>query len=100
MRRNKIYQLIFVIIFILNMMMPSFASSPDADEDLSIDRIELVQQQITLLTSRSQQTKQQLTDLQKQHDEQISQIVIEKASKNLLDKATLEISVAKSNLES
>lgn len=66
----------------------------------NIDRIELVREQINLLKNRLQQTQQELNGLQQQHDEEISQLTLEKASKNLLDKAALDISVAQSNVDS
>lgn len=64
----------------------------------SLDRVEVVQQQIILLKNRADQAKNILIDLQKE-DLQVSSVAIEKASKNLLDKATLDITVSKSDLE-
>lgn len=72
----------------------------NADGEVSIDRIQLVTQQINLLKSRYKQAGHELTHLQQDHDKQISELALEKASKNLLDKASLDISVAKSNLDS
>lgn len=66
----------------------------------AIDRVQLVTQQISLLKNRLTQSEHEFTELQQEHDNQISQLTIEKASKNLLDKAALDISVAKTNLES
>lgn len=65
-----------------------------------IDRTQIVSQQTTLLKNRLQQAEDELNTLLKQQDEQISQLAIEKASKNLLDKASLDVAVAKSNYES
>ena len=76
------------------------AESIESDESLTIDRIQLVTQQITLLKNRLTQGQHELASLQSQHDKQVSQLAIEKASKNLLDKAGLDISVARSNLDS
>lgn len=70
------------------------------DEDLSIDRLSVVSQQINLLKSRYEQAERELTSLQTKHDWQISQQAMEKASKRLLDKASLDISVSQSNLDS
>jgi potassium efflux system protein len=69
-------------------------------EDSSIDRILLVTQQINLLKNREQQWQKALSELELQHDKEIAKLTIEKASKNLLDKASLDILVAKSNVES
>lgn len=67
-------------------------------ENTSIDRIELVNEQVQLLKNRLNQAENELSILQQ--DENISQVALEKASKSLLDKSALDISVAKSNLES
>ena len=75
-------------------------AADEASDESSIDRVELVTQQINLLKSRYQQSENELASLQKQHDDQISRIALEKASKSLLDKAALDISVAKSNADS
>lgn len=77
----------------------SFASSVELD-DASIDRVQVVMQQINLLKSRLHQVSSELTSLQHEHDENISQLTIEKVGKNLLDKATLDVAVSKSNLDS
>lgn len=71
-----------------------------AESSGSIDRIELVNKQIAILKERYTQASGELTELQKQHDIQISHIVLENASKKLLDKASLDILVSKSNLDS
>jgi len=71
-----------------------------AGESSLVDRLQLVTKQIDLLKSRYGQAQQELLDLQKQHDIQISQLVLEKASKKVVDKAALDILVAQSNLDS
>lgn len=68
--------------------------------DATIDRAQLVTQQNTLLQNRLMQSKAELTQLQAENDREISQLAVEKASKNILDKTSLEISVAQSNLDS
>lgn len=64
-----------------------------------IDRTQLVTQQIELLKTRLLQAQNELQTLQQQHD-QFSQLALEKASKTLLDKSNLDISIAQSNLDS
>ncbi len=72
-----------------------------ADEiDASNDRVNIVLQQIGLLQNRLQQSQQELTELQKTHDSDVANLTLQKASKNLLDKSSLDISVSKSNLDS
>src|SRR3990167_5591269 len=78
----------------------AWASVQSSDSSITIDRIQVVNQQIKLLKNRLVQAEQEFQELQKEHDKQISQITIEKVSKNLLDKANLDISVSKSNLDS
>lgn len=63
------------------------------------DRIEIVSQQIKLLEGRYQQAELELANL-RQDNMDISPATLEQAGKSLLDRATLDISVAKSNLES
>lgn len=70
-----------------------------AMEELSSDRVDIVSQQINLLKSRSNQASQELNSLQR-GEAQLPIATIEQASKNLLDKAALDIAVSKSNLES
>lgn len=93
-------------VFILFMLMaaltlaPVYAKPARQNDQTTIDRIQLVTQQINLLKSRLDQGQQELADLQQKHDNQISGQVLEKVSKSLLDKAALDISVAKSNVDS
>src|SRR5688572_9300837 len=65
----------------------------------TIDRLYLVEQQIGLLKERTQQSRQELTDLQSKHDSN-KLIPAQDVSKSVVDKAALDISVVKSNLES
>lgn len=66
----------------------------------TIDRIQLVTQQITLLKNRLDQSKNELIELQQQKSKSISMLALENSSKSFLDKALLDISVAKSNVDS
>src|SRR5690349_3325195 len=76
---------------------PVQAKQVRLDEQVTIDRIQLVTQQISLLKNRLEQSQQELSELQQRNDKQISGVTVERASKRLLDKAALDISVAKSN---
>lgn len=60
----------------------------------------LVVEQINLLKNRLNQAEKELSTLQLQHEQELAQLTMEKASKHLLAKAALDVSVAKSNLES
>jgi hypothetical protein len=73
------------------------AKPASPDDQVTIDRIELVTQQINLLKTRLSQGEHELSQLQQLHDKQITGLTIEKATKSLLDKASLDISVSKSN---
>jgi potassium efflux system protein len=81
---------------VLSVSIPVHASP---DESAASDRIDIVTQQIKLLKSRYRQTERELESMRKQ-DAELPLATIELAGKNLLDKAALDISVAKSNLES
>src|SRR5437867_1072592 len=94
---NKTFAAFVLVLMISAIPMVSHA---DAVASTSIDRIQLVSQQINLLKSRYSQAQLELTQLQQQHDLQLSQLTLEKASKNVLEKAGLDIAVAKSNLDS
>lgn len=95
---NKIWLVMMVVL--LSMASSNVCASIISDDELSIDRVELVAQQITLLKTRTHEAQRELTLLQQQHDVQITPPLLEKASKNLLDKASLDISVSKSTLDS
>lgn len=69
-------------------------------QSATIDRLQLVQQQINILNHRLQQGQSELAALQKQHDLQLSGQMSTKTSKSLLDKASLDVSVAKSTVDS
>src|SRR3990167_4130546 len=93
----KILLLVCSIAFYANSVS---ASSTSLDTSVTIDRIQVVNQQINLLKNRLTQGERELKELQEEHNKQMSQITIEKVSKSLLDKANLDISVSKSNLDS
>ncbi|WP_170131712.1 mechanosensitive ion channel domain-containing protein [Aquicella lusitana] len=95
---KKVWVVFSLVLLVCVFSCGAFAENSDSDE--TIDRIQLVTQQINLLKERLAQQEHEFADLQQQHDKQISQLIIEKASKNLLDKASLDISVSKSNLDS
>src|SRR3990167_7966155 len=85
---------VFACLFALAFVTPVYAEHGDAS-----DRIDIVTQQINLLKNRYQQVGLELANLQS-NEAPLSISTIEQASKNLLDKASLDISVSKSNLES
>ena len=91
-----------IILLILLITFSPFvcAEQFDTDASLTIDRIQLVTQQINLLKDRLGEGEHELAKLQQEHDKQISQLTMENTNKNLLDKASLDISVSKSNLDS
>lgn len=95
---KKCWTVISLIIFLLSFSV--YAESTNLDEDTTIDRVQLVNQQISLLKNRLTQGERELTDLQQEHDKEISQLSLEKVNKNLLDKISLDIAVATSNLDS
>jgi potassium efflux system protein len=86
-------------LIIINFLIISFNAIALSNEAIQMDRINLVKQQIDLLKNREFQAKKEREKLQ--HEEfKISSAMIDRASKSFLDKALLDISVAKSNLDS
>lgn len=71
-----------------------------AKQTSTIDRLQLVDQQISILNHRLNQAESELATLQKQHDLQITGQMSTKTSKSLLDKANLDVAVAKSTVDS
>jgi len=67
---------------------------------VTIDRMHLVTQQINLLQNRLHQGERELNELQQKQDKQITGLTAGKVTKNSLNKSALDISVAKSNLDS
>ncbi len=96
----KYWAMLTVVIVVCMTAFPVHAKQVRLDEQVTIDRIQLVTQQISLLKNRLVQSQQELSDLQQRNDKQITGVTVERASKRLLDKAALDISVAKSNLDS
>lgn len=105
MRRQQLIRK-YILFYILSLiclssfgfLQPAYAEYVNLGEEVSIDRIQLVSEQINLLKNRINQAQHEVLNLQQ--DEQISQNALDKASKNLLDKASLDISVAQSNVDS
>lgn len=91
---NKCLGVLFLFFFIG--IAPLCAQTNDA----SIDRIQLVTQQIALLKNRYQQAKEETKRLSQEEDLTASLYSIDKLGKNWLDRAALDVAVAKSNLES
>ncbi len=91
-------KLIAVIYVMLAFCLSTYAASIPAK--LSIDRLQLVTQQINLLKSRLNQSEHELGELRQQYNQEVSDDVVLNASKNLLNKAKLDILVNQSNLDS
>lgn len=98
--RVRVSSFVFCVILFCFQIANTFALEVDADAGTSIDRIQLVTQQINLLKNRYAQSESELHQLQRQNNAEVSQLALEKASKNLLDKAGLDVAVTKSNLDS
>lgn len=88
--------LCLVLFFVLN---TAYASS-HWNAGSTVDRLQVVTQQINLLKNRLKQGKTELIELELEHDKNISELTLEKITKNHLDKASLDISVSKSNADS
>lgn len=71
----------------------------ETTEEVDMDRIQMVVQQIDLLKDRLSQGERELKQLQNERIDDIPAVFIQKAGKNLTDKAALDISVSRSNLD-
>lgn len=69
-------------------------------DEAPLDRVFLATKQIQLLKNREEQADRELAALRTEADSQMLQFRLQKTSKKLVDKAALDILVAKSNLES
>lgn len=87
------------LILCVGFIVPVYAST-NLDDQNTIDRIQLVTQQIHLLQNRLNQSERESTELQQKQDQYVEGLMPSKVSKSLLDKAALDISVAQSNLDS
>lgn len=92
--------LLLTLVF-LNFYNPTYAQQPlEMNEYGTIDRISLANKQIDLLDKRLSQVKQELADLQREHDKPFSAALLAKLNKRFLDKYSLDKVVSRSNLES
>lgn len=97
--RNNLRGMIIILFCAAMVLLSVNAKAADGSRRLSVDRAEVVAQQIKLLKNRYRQLEQELSGLTKSQS-LMPASQLDQASKNLLDKASLDISVAKSNLES
>lgn len=98
--RWQIKRFIRVLVVVVLFCIPAAYGAMKSSKPVAIDRVQLVTKQIALLKERYSQAKVDLSELQKQHDTQFSQIVLGVASKRILDKARLELAVDQSKQES
>lgn len=98
MRLPLLIKTIIVIFLLTGLVTITYADITSSDAG-TIDRLQLVNEQINLLQARLRRSENEFTDLQQAHDKELSQFSIEKVNKSLLDKANLEISVSKSDLD-
>jgi potassium-dependent mechanosensitive channel len=90
-----------ILLFVcLNIQAEIFAAVLPVEQEATIDKVQMVTQQINLLQNRMINSQHELVDLQKQYDKEMKQLSLNKISKGLIEKALLDISLAKSNLES
>ena len=91
---------IIVVVSLLGMGTYSLANSARADNSIYQDKTKIVAQQLQLLENRTVQAQNELTKLQHQQDNQLKALSIDHVTKQLLNQAGLNITVAKSNLDS
>jgi potassium efflux system protein len=97
MRRNLKKFLLLPILFIsVNLITPAMAAVASS----IIDKTQLVSQQTELLKNRLSQAQGQLVLLENQDDRQLSDLMVNHTTRQLRSQASLDIAVAKSNLDS
>src|SRR3990167_3371648 len=96
-RRWQINKIIFLILLIGLFLHPWIVFS---EEHIAFDSTQLVERQVEILKNRYAQAEHEWDSLKQQHEPPISSIVLERTSKKFLDKASLGVLVAQSNLES
>lgn len=101
MHRFKHNKKIILHCFCLLLLAISFLiATPGLTNQVGVgNRVQLLTKQISLLKSRHLQAQGELAELHLQGDLRVSNDVILRASKSLLDKAALDIAVAKSDLD-
>lgn len=77
-----------------------YADSVSLQDTLYADKTKIVSQQVDLLKNRVLQSKNEINKLQNELDQKQSELTLEHVNKQSLDKAGLDIAVAKSNLDS
>ncbi len=100
MSMQLLNKLLLSLLLCIVIPVTSFAKSDSMNDQITIDRLQLVTQQTQLLENRFSQGQRELNELQKNQDKQLAGLTAEKVSKSIIDKAALDINVAKSNLES
>lgn len=90
----------FVIILSVFWFKIAFADSLELGSDFYQDKTKVVSQQIELLKNRLEQAESELSNLQTFQDNQIATLSYDKVSKQWLNWTKLDISVAKTNLDS
>lgn len=92
----------FKIIFVLLSLVcvTAFADPIELGGDFYQDKTKVVAQHITLLKNRLTQAENELVSLQNQQNNQIANLSYDKVNKDWLSWTKLDISIAKSNLDS
>lgn len=92
MRQQIKFFITIICIFFVNLALAQLPSSGPTD------RVQLATEQLALLTSRLEQTKLELKQMEEQHDKEYN-VTIDKINKNIFEKANLDLSVSSSNLD-
>lgn len=90
-------KILFILINLLLIMISPVYGAQQVDP---IDRTQLVAQQTELLKNRLAQAQGQLATLEHQDDNQLSDLTMNRTTRQLRSQASLDIAVAKSNLDS
>ncbi len=91
---------VFLVMGLLFLATPVFALDPQVENSPYLDSAKLVAQQVELLKARYVQANNQVVDLQRQQEKQLAALSLDRINKEELAQIGLNISVAKSNLDS
>ena len=91
---------LFLCFSLLLISLSAWPAASELENEVYLDKSKLVSQQIELLRDRYTQAKHEIISLQRRQDSSVSALSVDRVNKSLLSQAGLEISVARSNLDS
>src|SRR5665213_2330939 len=97
---KKIKTFLSIVLLMCSMASLSFAATTQAPEAFFNGRTQWVAQQTNLLRTRLNEAQSELSNLQRQEENELTSLSYNQSNKQLRTKASLDIAYAKSNLDS